>query len=132
MWSSVGLREIRAFLTLAEELHFGRTAERLGVTPSRVSQTIRQLEGRVGGRLFERTSRRVALTPTGEALRRDAAGAVDTLEQALASAAGVAGVLRIGMYSRCNGGPRFVEIVKAFEAGHPDCRVAVIDTGFAR
>jgi DNA-binding transcriptional LysR family regulator len=42
MWSSVELREIRVFLALCEELHFGRTAERLGLTPSRVSQIIRE------------------------------------------------------------------------------------------
>jgi DNA-binding transcriptional LysR family regulator len=65
MRPALELREIRAFLTLAEELHFGRTAERLELTPSRVSQTIRTLETRVGGRLFERTSRRVRLTTTG-------------------------------------------------------------------
>ena len=53
MWPDLELREIRMFLTLAEELHFGRTAERLGITPSRVSQTIRTLEARLGGRLFE-------------------------------------------------------------------------------
>jgi DNA-binding transcriptional LysR family regulator len=64
--SGVELREIRTFLVLAEELHFGRTAERLRVTPSRVSQTIRTLERRVGGRLFDRTSRSVRLTPVGE------------------------------------------------------------------
>ena len=136
MWSGIELRELRAFLTLAEELHFGRTADRLEVTPSRVSQTIRQLEARVGGRLFVRSSRRVTLTPAGEQLRRDAGAAWEQLEQALddarAVATGVAGVLRLGMYSRCNGGPRFVEIVKAFEARHPECRVQVVDTGFAR
>jgi DNA-binding transcriptional LysR family regulator len=136
MWSGIELRELRAFLTLAEELHFGRTAERLGVTPSRVSQTIRQLEARVGGRLFDRSSRRVTLTPAGAQLCRDAGTAWEQLQQALtrarAVATGVAGVLRLGMYSRCNGGPRFVEIVKAFEARHPDCRVQVVDTGFER
>src|SRR5215207_8768024 len=103
MWSSVGLREIRAFLTLAEELHYGRTAERLGVTPSRVSQTIRLLETRVGGKLFDRTSRRVRLTPLGERLRDDAAPAYEQLRRAYAAAqeiaTGVAGTLRLGMYT---------------------------------
>jgi DNA-binding transcriptional LysR family regulator len=56
------------FLTLAEELHFGRTAGRLKLTPSRVSQMLRTLEARVGGQLFVRTSRRVNLTPLGEQL----------------------------------------------------------------
>ena len=66
MWSEVELSEIRVFLGLAEELHFGRTAERLHITPSYASQLIRRLETRLGGRLFDRTSRRVRLTPLGE------------------------------------------------------------------
>src|SRR2546427_7636952 len=69
MWQSIELREIRIFLTLAEELHFGRTAERLNLTQSRVSQTLRGLETRLGDRLVHRPSRRVALTPAGERLR---------------------------------------------------------------
>lgn len=48
MWEAVDLREIRVFLTLAEELHFGRSADRLGVSQSRVSQTVRQLETKLG------------------------------------------------------------------------------------
>jgi DNA-binding transcriptional LysR family regulator len=62
MIEEVELREIRTFLALADELHFGRTADRLHLTPSRVSQVLRSLEARVGGRLFERTSRTVRLT----------------------------------------------------------------------
>ena len=54
--------ELDAFLTLAEELHFGRTAERLHISTTRVSQTIAKLERRVGVPLFNRTSRRVELT----------------------------------------------------------------------
>jgi DNA-binding transcriptional LysR family regulator len=69
MWSAVELRELRAFIALAEELHYGRTAERLDLTPGRVSQIVRTLEVKVGGRLFDRTSRRVRLTPLGEQLR---------------------------------------------------------------
>jgi DNA-binding transcriptional LysR family regulator len=62
-WPQADLREIHVFLTLAEELHFGRTAERLGIAPSYVSQTIRTLETRVDGKLFDRTSRRVSCGP---------------------------------------------------------------------
>lgn len=65
------LREIEIFLTLAEELHFGRTAERLHISPPRVSQTIAKQERRIGAPLFERTSRKVTLTPLGEQLRDD-------------------------------------------------------------
>ncbi|WP_369688704.1 helix-turn-helix domain-containing protein [Actinomadura kijaniata] len=56
---------------LAEELRFGRTAERLHVTPSRVSHAIKKAERRIGGPLFEHTSRTVRPTPLGERLRDD-------------------------------------------------------------
>jgi hypothetical protein len=64
-------RDIEIFLTLAEELHFGRTAERLHVSTARVSQTIKKLERGIGTTLFERTSRHVALTPIGRRLDDD-------------------------------------------------------------
>ncbi|MET8301151.1 LysR family transcriptional regulator [Micromonospora sp. NPDC005211] len=57
--------EIETFLTLAEELHFGRTGERLRVSTGRVSHVVRKLERRIGAPLFERTSRVVRLTPIG-------------------------------------------------------------------
>ncbi|WET81674.1 LysR family transcriptional regulator [Amycolatopsis sp. QT-25] len=60
----------QAFLALAEELPFGRTAERLGVSAARVSQTINRPERRFGVALFARTSRHVALTPIGNVMRR--------------------------------------------------------------
>ncbi|MFF1572600.1 LysR family transcriptional regulator [Leifsonia sp. NPDC058292] len=65
------LRDIEIFLTLAEELHFGRTAEKLYISPPRVSQAIAQQEKRIGAPLFERTSRKVTLTPLGVQLRDD-------------------------------------------------------------
>jgi DNA-binding transcriptional LysR family regulator len=136
MWSTVELREIRTFLVLSEELHFGRAAERLELTPSRISQIVRTLETRLGGRLFDRTSRRVALTPLGEQLLRRAGPIYEQLEGALRetyeTASGVVGILRLGMYTPVNGGPRLSEIIKTFEVRHPACRVLVTDTGFAR
>lgn len=65
------LRDIEIFLTLAEELHFGRTAERLHISQSRVSQSIKKQERRLGAVLFDRTSRVVRLTSLGEQLRDD-------------------------------------------------------------
>lgn len=65
------LRDIEIFLTLAEELHFGRTAEKLFISPPRVSQAIAKQEKRIGAPLFERTSRKVTLTPLGVQLRDD-------------------------------------------------------------
>jgi DNA-binding transcriptional LysR family regulator len=136
MWEGLELREIRTFLTLAEELHYGRTAGRLGVTASRVSQTIRLLEVRVGGKLFDRTSRRVRLTPLGEQLSRGVAPAYEEMHRAYAdaheTATGVAGTLRLGMYTPISGGPYLVDIVKTFQTRHPGCRVQLIETGFTR
>ena len=98
MWPAADLREIRVFLVLAEELHFGRTGERLRLTPSRVSQMIRTLEARLGGSLFDRTSRRVRLTPLGERLRDQITPAYEQLERAFHetrnAATGIAGTLR--------------------------------------
>src|SRR5919107_1404181 len=68
MWETVELREIRVFLALADELHFGRTAERVGLTQSRVSQSLRELEDKLGVQLILRTTRRVTLTAAGERL----------------------------------------------------------------
>lgn len=67
--ADVELRDIEIFLTLAEELHFGRTAERLHLTHARVSQVIKKQERAIGADLFYRTSRSVRLTPIGEQLR---------------------------------------------------------------
>jgi len=65
---NANLRQIEVFCVLAEVLHFGRAAERLFVTQAMVSQEIRRLETQLGARLFDRTTRRVALTEFGEQL----------------------------------------------------------------
>ncbi|WP_084211432.1 LysR family transcriptional regulator [Pseudonocardia acaciae] len=125
------LREIEVFLVLADELHFGRTARRLYVSQSRVSQTVRALETRVGGRLFERTSRRVRLTALGEQLRDRLRPGYDQLNRAFAEvralATGITGELRISLLSLAAGGPRFAEIVRSFSAEHPGCAVSVYE-----
>lgn len=64
-------RDAQTFLTLAEELHFGRTAERLHVSTAQVSKAVKKLERQVGAPLFHRSSRKVTLTPIGERLRDD-------------------------------------------------------------
>lgn len=125
------LREIEIFLTLADELHFGRTAERLYLSPSRISQTVRVLESRVGGVLFERTSRRVRLTPLGERLRDRLRPAFDEIHRAFTdvrvAASGITGQLRISLLNFAAGGPRFAEIVRTFTMAHPGCEVVVYE-----
>jgi DNA-binding transcriptional LysR family regulator len=136
MIEEVELREIRTFLALAEQLHFGRTAERLAVTPSRVSQTLRSLERRIGGRLFDRTSRAVRLTALGERLQAAVtlpyAQLLQAVEASREAATGVAGTLRIGMYTESLAGPHLVEIVATFEARHPGAEVVLVTTGLER
>lgn len=125
------LREIEVFLVLAEELHFARTAERLHLSPSRVSQTVRALEARVGGALFERTSRRVRLTALGEQLRDGLRPAFDQVGRAVAeardTARGPGGDVRVGLLSLAAGGSRFDAVVERFEQRFPACRVEVLE-----
>ncbi|WP_436738603.1 LysR family transcriptional regulator [Streptomyces sp. BBFR102] len=78
--------ELEAFLALAEELHFGRTAERLHVTTGRVSQLLKKLEGRVGAPLFTRSSRIVELTEIGSQLREDLQSGYDQIARGMARA----------------------------------------------
>lgn len=94
------LRDIEIFLALAEELHFGRTAERLHVTPSRVSHAVKKQERRIGAPLFERTSRTVRLTATGEQLVKTLRPAyqqiLDGIDEVSASAQDSDGTLALG------------------------------------
>ena len=70
-----------AFEAVADTLHFGRAAERLGIAQPAVSQLIRRLEEQLGVTLFERTSHRVTITPAGQELLPDARSAVATVRR---------------------------------------------------
>jgi DNA-binding transcriptional LysR family regulator len=76
------VRQLRYFVAVAEELHFGRAAERLGMAQPPLSRAIREMERQLGVTLMERTTRRVTLTPAGETLLRDARTALDAVTAA--------------------------------------------------
>jgi DNA-binding transcriptional LysR family regulator len=130
MWEAVELRELRVFLTLAEELHFGRTAERLRLTPSRVSQSLRELEDKLGAQLLHRTSRRVELTAYGARFRDEVAPAygdlMGVLERTRSSAKSLAGTLRLGLFSGPAEGAHLVKVVDAFGSRHPESEVEIV------
>ena len=77
------LRHLRYFLTLAEELHFGRAAERLHIAQPPLSQQIRQLETELGFELFHRTKRKVELSEAGEVFLTEVQQIFRQLEQAI-------------------------------------------------
>lgn len=82
--ANVDLRRLRYFVTVAEERHFGRAADRLHMSTPPLSQRIRELEAELGLTLFERTSRSVELTDAGERLLGEARAvlrAAERLEQ---------------------------------------------------
>jgi DNA-binding transcriptional LysR family regulator len=135
---AVERRDIEIFLTLAEELHFTRAAQRLHVTPARVSQTIKLMERRIGAALFERTSRRVALTAIGQRLNDDLRPAHDQLaagiERAVRAARTVTGTLRVGFVGAV-AGQFILEVARLFHDRHTECEVHIrenqVNDGFA-
>ncbi|MFJ6433543.1 LysR family transcriptional regulator [Streptomyces sp. NPDC091416] len=127
-------RDIEIFLTVAEELHFGRTAERLRISTARVSQTVKQLERRLGVMLFERTSRRVALTPVGQRLYDDIRPGYDRILEGVrrAETAGrtVGGMLRAGFVG-APGGPFILAVAQSMQRRHPDIEVRIREVQFS-
>ncbi|WPO71855.1 MULTISPECIES: LysR family transcriptional regulator [unclassified Streptomyces] len=122
--------ELECFLLLAEELHFGRTAERMRLSKARVSQLVQRLERRVGAPLFTRTSRRVALTALGRQLRTDLEphhrGIEEALERAAATARGIDAVLHVG-FSNPLTGEIVMKATEALRVSHPGLAVEVCE-----
>ncbi|WP_199032386.1 LysR family transcriptional regulator [Ralstonia sp. ASV6] len=117
------LRQLRYFVTVAEELHFGRAAERLSMTQPPLSQQIRALEEELGVTLFHRTQRSVALTPVGARwlveVRRvlAEAGALPALAQRLAR--GEVGSLSLSFVSTADYGI-LPAVLRHFRDARPD------------
>ena len=95
----VELRQLRDIVAVAEELHFGRAAERLHIPQSPLSRAIRELERELGFVLFVRTTRRVELTPAGVALLESARRAIAEVDVHTRGEAAAA-ALRRGLVER--------------------------------
>lgn len=116
------LRHLRYFLAVADELHFGRAAQRLGLSQPPLTVAIQQLEAEVGAPLLLRNSRGVQLTAAGQALVPAAQAAIDRAAQALQAArdaaSGQVGRLSIGFAGTMlyRGLP---QMLRRFRADHP-------------
>lgn len=124
------LRQLRAFVAVAEELNFTRAAGRLHLAQQAVSKSVRQLERELGVELLERTSRDVRLTPAGEVLldegRRALAAAAAAFARAQAAGLGLIGTVRVGVTPAI--GPRDRgDVATALRDGHPDLSVSFHD-----
>lgn len=119
-------RHLRCFLALAEELHYGRAAQRLSMSQPPLSVAIQQLEASVGARLFLRNSKSVQLTASGQAFVPEARMLLLQAREAMQLARdveqGQAGSLRIGFVGAMlyRGLP---QMLRPFQAAHPRLRV---------
>ncbi|MFE2166574.1 LysR family transcriptional regulator [Streptomyces sp. NPDC059447] len=122
--------ELDCFLILTEELHFGRTAERMLLSRARVSQLVQRLERRIGAPLFLRTSRTVALTVLGRQLRDDLEphhrGIAAALERAAATARAADGVLHVG-FAAPPAGELVLRAAETLRLTHPGLAVELCE-----
>lgn len=121
--------ELKAFVAVVERQSFARAAEQLGLSPSALSQTIRQLEGRLRARLLNRTTRSVAPSASGERLYRRIAPLFQEMAVAVAEASEatgqISGTLRIntlGIAARTLIAPRLAR----FHQTHPDVVLDIV------
>ncbi len=117
----VNARLVQCFVTLAEELHFGRAAEALYVGQPAFSRSIQQLERRLGRRLFTRSTRTVALTPAGAALLPPARELLASLRAATDELAAARGTLRV---AHAPGSDTLAILLDRFARRHPQLTVS--------
>ena len=123
------LRTLRYFVTVAEELHFGRAATRLHMSQPPLSRAIQRLETEIGAPLFDRSPAGVALTPVGAVLLDEARALLDQADRArvrVAAAAGTA-TLTIGILGDSTD-PAATNLAAAYRRKHPDVDIRVRDT----
>lgn len=116
------VRELRYFVAVAEELHFGRAAVRLAVAQPALSKTIGRVESRLRVRLFDRTSRSVALTPAGIALLEHGRHALNAMDAAVRNAQRAARDEPLRFVIKPGGDANLLSGILAAYAQHPDAR----------
>ncbi|GAA1480563.1 hydrogen peroxide-inducible genes activator [Gordonia sinesedis] len=126
---------LRAFVTLARRRHFGSAASELGISQPSLSQALATLEAGLGATLIERTTRRVLLTPEGEALLDRAIAVTDAVDQFLAAAAGagdpLTGTVRLGLIPTV--APYVLPtVLRGLAAELPDLTLRVVEDQTAR
>ena len=125
------LRKLRYFLTVAEELHFGRAALRLHLAQPPLTRQISALETELGFKLFDRTSRTVTLTAQGRSFLPYARGVLEQVElaQVIAGklAAGTAGQLALGYVSSIALSDLFSQSIQAFAQRFPDVQLTLVE-----
>lgn len=125
------LRKLRYFLTVAEELHFGRAALRLHLAQPPLTRQISALETELGFKLFDRTSRTVTLTAQGRAFLPYARGVLEQVElaQVIAAklAAGTAGQLTLGYVSSIALSDLFSQTIQAFAQRFADVQLTLVE-----
>lgn len=123
------LRHLRYFVILAEELHFGRAAVRLGISQPPVSQQIKALETYLKVELFERTNRRVSLTKAGAAFLTEARATLAQADRAVSIAGrakrGEIGEIRVGFTPSAPLIPSFMHTILEFRKTLPDVRIVL-------
>ncbi|MDF7776713.1 LysR substrate-binding domain-containing protein [Sphingomonas sp. AOB5] len=126
----IELRHLYAFLVVAEELHFGRAAVRLGIAQPPLSQQIKRIEEAIGHRLLDRDTRNVSLTPAGEAFAETARAILQQLsagvERARDVASGAAGRLGVG-FTPTTALRLLPRTIPVFRAEHPRIEIDLIE-----
>ncbi len=124
------LRHLKYFVAVAEELHFGRAAQRLHISQPPLSQQIRQLEEEIGVRLLNRTKRRVEITPAGEAFlaeaRRMLAAAEEAVRRAVRADKGEIGSLAVGFIGSANYSV-LPPVIREFRRRFPDVELSLTE-----
>lgn len=125
----MNLKQLEYFIALAEELHFGRAAERLGMAQPPLSRQIKQIEDDLGALLFNRGRNAITLTQAGERLYQRGVALVadlnDTLLEVRRIGQGAEGRLRIGFVGSATYG-LMPNILKSFRASYPQVSLSLI------